>query len=207
MAAEAAGVEGYDDWWWKERLGKCYYQIGHYREAEKQFKASLKMQDTTNAFLQLSNVYIKLDQPNNTIDTLKQALTVFPQEPSFYIALGRVYEMLNESEKCFDEYKQALRLENNNIEAVACIANHYFYEDCPEVSLRFYKRLLELGVNNSEIWNNMAFCLFTNSQFDLFMPCLIRAVNCGDDSTLSDIWYNIAQIALSMGEVDVVFRA
>ncbi len=48
--------------------------------------------------------------------------------------MGRVYEMLNENEKSFEKYKAALRLENNNIEAVACIANHYFYEDCPEVS-------------------------------------------------------------------------
>ena len=115
--------------------------------------------------------------------------------------------MLNENEKSFEKYKEALRLENNNIEAVACIANHYFYEDCPEVSLRFYKRLLELGVYNAEIWNNMAFCLFTNSQFDLFFPCIQRAINCSDDATLSDIWYNIGQIALSMGEIDIVFRA
>jgi tetratricopeptide repeat protein 8 len=27
----------YKDWWWKARLGKCYYQLGLTREAEKQF--------------------------------------------------------------------------------------------------------------------------------------------------------------------------
>jgi tetratricopeptide repeat protein 8 len=54
----------------------------------------------------------------------------------------------------------------------------------------------------------MAFCLFTNAQFDLFFPCIQRAINCAtDDTTLSEIWYNIAQMALSMGEIDIVFRA
>ena len=28
----------YDDWWWKERLGKCYYMLGLFREAEKQVR-------------------------------------------------------------------------------------------------------------------------------------------------------------------------
>jgi tetratricopeptide repeat protein 8 len=34
----------YKDWWWKSRLGKCYYQLGMLREAEKQFKSALKHQ-------------------------------------------------------------------------------------------------------------------------------------------------------------------
>lgn len=29
------------DWWWKARLGKCYYQLGLLRDAERQFKSSL----------------------------------------------------------------------------------------------------------------------------------------------------------------------
>ena len=50
LAAECTAEEKYEDWWWKERLGKCYYQLGDYRESEKQFKSSLKLQETTNAY-------------------------------------------------------------------------------------------------------------------------------------------------------------
>ncbi len=32
------------DWWWKARLGKCYYQLGLLREAEKQLRSSIKQQ-------------------------------------------------------------------------------------------------------------------------------------------------------------------
>jgi tetratricopeptide repeat protein 8 len=91
LAAECTAEEKYEDWWWKERLGKCYYQLGHYRDAEKQFMSSLKLQETTNGYLQLSNVYIKLDQPNNTIETLKNALTTFPIEPVFHIGIKFFY--------------------------------------------------------------------------------------------------------------------
>ena len=39
--------QGHDfsDWWWKARLGKCYYQLGLLRDAESQFASSLKNQE------------------------------------------------------------------------------------------------------------------------------------------------------------------
>jgi hypothetical protein len=35
----------FSDWWWKARLGKCYYQLGLLRDAEGQFQSSLKNQE------------------------------------------------------------------------------------------------------------------------------------------------------------------
>ena len=207
LAAEGTKIEEYEDWWWKERLGRSYYHTGMLRDAEKQLLSSIKIQPTINAYLLLAQIYVKLDQPSNTIEILKKAMKDFKYESEFHVSLGRVYEMLNESEKSFTHYKLALAKENNNMEAVACIANHFYYEDSPEVSLRFYQRLIELGINNAEIWNNMALCLFTNSQYDLFMPCVERALKNADETTYSDIWYNIAQIALGLGEPETVLRA
>lgn len=64
LAAKATEVNQYKDWWWKVQLGKCYYKIGMLRDAEKQFKSSLKHTDATvDAFLWLGKVYIRLDQP------------------------------------------------------------------------------------------------------------------------------------------------
>lgn len=44
------------DWWWKARLGKCYYQLGMLREAEKQFLSALKTADMVTTVLDLSKV-------------------------------------------------------------------------------------------------------------------------------------------------------
>lgn len=151
LAAEGTKSEEFEDWWWKERLGRCYYHTGLLRDAEKQLLSSIKLEPTINSYLLLSQIYVKMDQPGNTIQILNQAIDKFNHESQFHVMLGRVYEMLNEVDKSFEQYKLALAKENNNTEAVACIANHYFHEDSPEISLRFYQRLVELGVNNSEI--------------------------------------------------------
>lgn len=40
----AAQACGYEDWWWKARLGKAYYQLGLLRDAEQQLASSLRNQ-------------------------------------------------------------------------------------------------------------------------------------------------------------------
>ena len=69
LCAQATVQADFKDWWWKARLGKCYYQLGLYRDAEKQFKSSLKEQPMVVVILELAKVYIKIDQPNNALAT------------------------------------------------------------------------------------------------------------------------------------------
>ena len=47
-----------------------------------------------------------------------------------------------------------------NVEAIACVGMNHFYADQPELSLRFYRRLLQMGVSNSELYNNLGLCCF-----------------------------------------------
>ena len=71
LANHATQLAQFEDWWWKERLGKCYYQLGLLRDAEKQFQSVLKENDMVVAVLELCKVYIKLDQPNTALDVYR----------------------------------------------------------------------------------------------------------------------------------------
>jgi len=102
--------------------------------------------------------------------------------------------MLNDSIKAVDLYKRALSVESSNLEAVASIASYHFYTDQPEIALRFYKRLVQLGVHSAEIWNNLALCCFHDGQYDLFYTCFEKALELADDSNIADIWYNMSQV-------------
>jgi hypothetical protein len=44
LAGHATAEAGFADWWWKERLGKAYYQLGLLRDAEKQLASAAKNQ-------------------------------------------------------------------------------------------------------------------------------------------------------------------
>jgi tetratricopeptide repeat protein 8 len=74
LAAAATVHSQYIDWWWKMRLGKCYYQLGLVRDAEKQFRSALKQQDMVCTYLELAKVYLKLDQPAVALGTSRLCL-------------------------------------------------------------------------------------------------------------------------------------
>lgn len=37
IASEATALVNYNDWWWKERIGKCQFKMGMIKDAERQF--------------------------------------------------------------------------------------------------------------------------------------------------------------------------
>ena len=58
MCAEATEISEYKSWWWKARLGKCYFKLGMLRDAEKQLKSALKLLPLVSTYLELVNVYV-----------------------------------------------------------------------------------------------------------------------------------------------------
>ena len=73
LCAEATKYHEFKSWWWKARLGKCYYKMGLLRDAEKQLRSSIKSQPSISTYLELCNVYLRLDLPNTALDILSEA--------------------------------------------------------------------------------------------------------------------------------------
>src|SRR4051812_44654207 len=94
------------------------------------------------------------------------------------------------------------------MEAIACLAGDLFYTDQPELALRHYRRLLQMGVSSSELWNNLGLCCFYAQQYDMTLTCFERALASVEDDTIgSDIWYNIAQVAIGIGDLALAYQA
>ena len=62
--------------------------------------------------------------------------------------------------------------------------------------LSTYRRLLQMGVYNAELFNNLGLCCFYAQQYDMTLTCFERALSLADEVTLSDVWYNIGHVAL-----------
>ena len=194
LANYATQLANFEDWWWKERLGKCYYMLGLLREAEKQFASSIRNQPMVVAYLQLAKVALRLDQPKNALDVYTKAIEAFPGDPACMLGIARVHEALNEETEAVAMHKMVLEADPANVEAMACLAAHHFYSDQPELALRFYRRMLQMGVSTPELWNNLGLCCFYASQYDMALSCLDRALSMASDDAMADVWYNIGQV-------------
>ena len=72
------------------------------------------------------------------------------------------------------------------------------------IVFRFHcRRLLQMGVYNAELYNNLGLCCFYAQQYDLTLTCLLRALSIATDTNLADVWYNIGHVALvTVGRLD-----
>ena len=74
IASEATVVVGYNDWWWKARIGKCQFKMGMIKDAERQFLSAIKSQDMIVLHLELVKVAVRQDQPMRAIELFEKAL-------------------------------------------------------------------------------------------------------------------------------------
>eukprot|EP01032_Pedospumella_encystans_P010280 gene10280-12032_t len=207
ICSEATKENDFKSWWWKARLGKCYFKLGLFRDAEQQMRSSLKIQPVINTYLDLCNVYLRLDVPNTALDLLLEASEKFTCEPRLLLGLARIYDMLNDPETAITYYKKVLVLDASSVEAIACLGAHFFYSDQPEMAIRYYRRLLQMGVNNTEVWNNVGLCCFYSSQYDMALGCFDRALSLADDEAMADVWYNIGHVGISLGDLGLAYQA
>lgn len=207
LCAHATAHADYKDWWWKARLGKSYYQLGLYREAEKQFLSALRSQDMAVTTLELCKVYIKLDQPNTALEHYSKAAEKHEGDTQLLLGIARIYDQLNDITRSTQFYKRVLHFDASCVEAIANLAAHHFYSDQPEIALRFYRRLLQMGVNNTELWTNLGLCCFYAAQYDMTLTCFERALSHADDSNMADVWFNIGQVAIGIGDLGLGYQA
>uniref|UniRef100_A0A3P8UEM5 Tetratricopeptide repeat domain 8 n=1 Tax=Cynoglossus semilaevis TaxID=244447 RepID=A0A3P8UEM5_CYNSE len=207
LAAQATEHAQFKDWWWKVQLGKCYYRLGLYREAEKQFRSALNHQEVVDTYLYLAKVYQRIDQPVTALNLFKQGLDHFPGEVTLLTGIARIHEEMNNISSATEYYKDVLKQDNTHVEAIACIGSNHFYTDQPEIALRFYRRLLQMGVYNCQLYNNLGLCCFYAQQYDMTLSSFERALAlAGNDEEQADVWYNIGHVAVGIGDLTMAYQ-
>ncbi|XP_032997347.1 tetratricopeptide repeat protein 8 [Lacerta agilis] len=207
LAAYATQHAQFKDWWWKVQIGKCYYRLGLYREAETQFKSALRQQDMVDTVLYLAKVYSRLDQPLTALNVFKQGLDRFPGEVSLICGIARIHEEMNNISAAAECYKDVLKQDNTHVEAIACIGSNHFYSDQPEIALRFYRRLLQMGIYNSQLFNNLGLCCFYAQQYDMILSSFERALSLAEsEEEAADVWYNLGHVAVGIGDINLAYQ-
>lgn len=61
----------------------------------------------------------------------------------------------------------------------------------------FARRLLQMGVYNCQLYNNLGLCCFYAQQYDMTLSSFERALTLvANDEEQADVWYNIGHVAV-----------
>ncbi|KAI6220994.1 hypothetical protein M3Y99_01569800 [Aphelenchoides fujianensis] len=186
IAATATKAADFEDWYWKNALGKTYYRLGMLRGIR-----------TANS---------RPPSPLSAIDYYKAGLEIFPGDVTLLTGLARIHEQLGELTKSIDFYKQVMVFDAGNVEAIACMGNHFFYSDQPELAVKFYRRILQIGVTSPELYLNLGLCCFYCQQLDLALGCIEQAHAVANEEIHADLWFNTAHIAFANGDIPMAER-
>ncbi|KFW80788.1 Tetratricopeptide repeat protein 8, partial [Manacus vitellinus] len=192
LAALATEHAQFKDWWWKVQIGKCYYRLGLYREAEKQFKSALKQQDMVDTILYLAKVYLRLDQPVTALNLFKQGLDRFPGEVTLICGIARIYEVCT-------HYTILIVANNSYLKLIKKInETNIFFQS---------RRLLQMGVYNCQLFNNLGLCCFYAQQYDMTLSSFERALFLAEnEEETADVWYNLGHVAVGIGDLNLAYQ-
>ncbi|KAJ1621917.1 hypothetical protein T492DRAFT_601003, partial [Pavlovales sp. CCMP2436] len=67
--------------------------------------------------------------------------------------------------------------------------------------------LLQLGVSSPALWNNLGLSCFFSAQYDLCLAAFERALALASDAESGDVWYNVGQVAIGIGDLGLAYQA
>ena len=64
-----------------------------------------------------------------------------------------------------------------------------------------------MGINTPELWNNLGLCCFYSSQYDMTLSCFEKALAIAGDDNMADVWFNVGQVAVGIGDLSLAYQA
>lgn len=139
IAFQAQKINDTTDWWWTFALARCYYVLGMYRNTEDCLRQALKQNKHISIYLRLVAMYVSLNQPLSALDICKQGLSVFHEYSPLTLEQARIHDQMGNTTLALKEYRRVALEDPSNTEAIANIAMYNFYNDQPEIALRYYR--------------------------------------------------------------------
>lgn len=127
------------DWWWNFALARCYESLKMYRNVEECLRNALNQNKHILIYLRLIAMYVSVNQPLSALEVCKQGLSVFHEYAPLLLEQARIHEQMGNTAVAVKYYRMVATEDPSNMEAIADIAMYNFYNDQPEIALRYYR--------------------------------------------------------------------
>ncbi|KAG5448517.1 Tetratricopeptide repeat protein 8, variant 2 [Clonorchis sinensis] len=194
------------DWWWLLQKAQCFTRLGMLRDAETAAKDSVAQQPSTDAYMLLGALAIHNNQPMGAIQSYTCGLSKLPEDVDILFSLACRKEEMGETDSALLLYKQVANLDSTHTGALNAVAAHYYHEGQPEVALNVYRRMLLLGFESAELYNNLGLCAFYAQQYETCINYFNQAIQMSTSKSAAEIFYNVAHIGIRLGDLNLSYQ-
>lgn len=82
--------------------------------------------DATGLIAEMINIYLKAGKNKEAMDYLSKAISLQPNNPTFYFALGSLYDQTKQQDKAIESYKKAIELDPKFVDAYLNAGASYY---------------------------------------------------------------------------------
>ena len=132
------------------------YQQKNFNKAEKLYKEILKTHpDHTNTYINLGNVYKKLDKYDQAKDCYEKVIRLNPNDPDPYYNLGNLYKKLDKYKDAVNYYNKTIQINPNHLGAYNNLGNVLKNLGEYKKAIHCYSKAVQINPNNSDVHNNI----------------------------------------------------
>ena len=139
--------------------GYFYFRIKDYKRAEKAYLKAIeegqeasgrgqKKKELAPAYYGLAHTYLAMDDPDNAVEMLENAIGIDPDNPIFYRDLGYIAISSSNVDSAELFFKKALELAPEAADLYKTLADIYIGHGEREKAVALYEEAIELNSNN-----------------------------------------------------------
>lgn len=202
------------DWFYNDRAGRAYILLGSNEEAERHFRAALRVSERLETELKLASSLARRSQSVAALGVYLDASEKFRWCPAPPLAAARLFTLLSDYRRAVEQYGQAVLRNGGNIEAMAVLGalllDSLSPQTCAALSagagvsfgagaelsaLRFYQRVLLRRTGDPAVWANIGVCHMRNENYGQAFLYLLTAVQrLAEEKRLHVIGYNAERL-------------
>ena len=129
------------------RLGFIYSHLGNNEDAIECFKIVADTYPNAASFHNLSMMYFKTRQYQESADALEKSLAM-EMHINRLVNLARIYRILNKFDKQLSTLKKAKELDPKNVEIMQLLAEAYIHEKDDKSAEDMFRQILNIEPNN-----------------------------------------------------------
>jgi tetratricopeptide (TPR) repeat protein len=183
-------------------LGLDLFTKKDYAKSIKEFKRAIAMSPYSDyalkAFGFLSDAYSKTGKTREAVNTLKQAMKVFPSDDSLNLKLGNLYYGNKQYSEAIDQYKAAVSKNTSEYDNVYSLGEGYLAKGSYADAASQFRRAAQIDPKNSGAYYGLGKAYHKMGQLSDAAKQLEKAISL--KGSLSDAHYELGVVYLEQNK-------